>query len=99
MKTLITVAAILTLGLIATPSVAQTPLVIPVAPPQEPGWLGVIIARGDLREQIDATPILERPYRPLHIYGNTVRRSYYRGAPGPRVRDVAQGAGAFVVNR
>ena len=99
MKPLTTALAILTLGLSASTSFAQAPLIVPVAAHPEPGWLGVVIARGDLREQIEATPILDRPYRPLHVYGNTVRRNYYRGAPGPRVRDVAQGAGAIVVNR
>lgn len=38
-----------------------------------------IIAFGQLRQEIKATPILERPYyRPLHFYGNTVRRQYAR---------------------
>ena len=99
MKIPMTVAAIAILGLAASQSMAQAPIIIPVVAHQEPGWLGVVIARGELREQIEATPILDRPYRPLHVYGNTVRRNYYRGAPGPRVRDVAQGAGALVVNR
>ena len=99
MKSLTTALAILALGLSATTSYAQVPAIVPVAPHQEPGWLGAIIARGELREQIEATPILDRPYRPLHVYGNTIRRNYYRGAPGPRVRDVAQGTGAFIVNR
>ena len=48
---------------------------------QEPGWSNVIIARGEMRQQIEATPILERPYRPLHFYGNAVRRAHYRGSP------------------
>jgi hypothetical protein len=99
MKPLTAAIAILTLGLSASTSFAQAPAIVPVAAHQEPGWLGVIIARGELREQIEATPILDRPYRPLHVYGNTVRRNYYRGAPGPRVRDVGQGAGSLIVNR
>ena len=53
---------------------------------QEPGWSGVVIARGELREQIRSTPILERPYRPLHFYGNAVRRAHYRGSPLARPR-------------
>jgi len=99
MKMLMTAAAILTLGFCASASQAQAPAVVPAAAQPEPGWLGVVIARGELRDKIESTPILERPYRPLHIYGNTVRRNYYRGAPGPRVRDVAQGAGSLIVNR
>jgi hypothetical protein len=46
----------------------------------EPGRLGVVVARGELRKQIESTPILERPYRPLHFYGNAVRRAHYRGS-------------------
>jgi hypothetical protein len=38
-----------------------------------------IIARGENREQVHNTPILERPNRPLHVYGNTVRRRHHRG--------------------
>lgn len=37
-----------------------------------------IVARGQLRQEIKATPILERPNRPLHFYGNTVRRQHAR---------------------
>jgi hypothetical protein len=54
----------------------------------EPGWTNRIIKRGDDRVESRTTPILERPYRPLHFYGNTVRRTYYRGYPLPLPRDV-----------
>lgn len=57
-------------------------------PSEEPGWLPVVFARGALREEIDATPIELRPYRPLHFYGNTVRRLHYRGTPWPRFQEV-----------
>jgi hypothetical protein len=50
---------------------------------QEPGWSWQVIAVGPLREQIESTPIHQRPYRPLHFYGNTVRRQYYRGSAVP----------------
>lgn len=56
--------------------------------PNEPGWLPVVVATGDLRAQIDATPMEDRPYRPLHFYGNTVRRIHYRGTPIPRIGEV-----------
>jgi hypothetical protein len=49
----------------------------------EPGWLPVVVARGEQREQIQSLPIEDRPYRPLHFYGNTVRRMHYRGTPLP----------------
>ncbi len=61
------------------------------------GWLGFpqltrgqgpIIATGEQRRQIAATPILERPNRPLHVYGNTVRRRYHRRLQAPRNRAV-----------
>lgn len=48
-------------------------LLTSVAVAQESGRLP-IIARGELRQEIKSTPILERPNRPLHFYGNTVRR-------------------------
>ena len=37
-----------------------------------------VIATGKQREQIKATPITQRPYRPLHFYGNSVRRAHHR---------------------
>jgi hypothetical protein len=61
--------------------VAGLPLFAAASSAQEPGWSNVVIARGEMRQQIEATPILERPYRPLHFYGNTVRRAHYRGSP------------------
>ncbi len=54
----------------------------------EPGWSPVVIARGEYREQIKSLPMEQRPYRPLHFYGNTVRRIHYRGVPVPAPRDV-----------
>jgi hypothetical protein len=58
-------------------------LFVSTAHGQEPGRMGVVIARGELRQQIKATPIQDRPNRPLHFYGNTVRRAYQRGAARP----------------
>lgn len=49
----------------------------------EPGWSPVVIARGEFREQVRSLPIEQRPYRPLHFYGNTVRRLRHRGTPLP----------------
>lgn len=46
----------------------------------EPGWSARVIVTGEARAQIQATPIVYRPYRPLHFYGNTVRRRHYRSA-------------------
>ncbi len=64
---------------------------------KDPGWSGTVIARGAQREQIEAMDILDRPYRPLHFYGNTVRRQYYRGRSLPGVRDLARGSAAWVL--
>ncbi len=33
-----------------------------------------VVTFGETREQIKSTPVTDRPNRPLHIYGNTVRR-------------------------
>lgn len=43
---------------------------------------GPVIATGAQRQQIRATPILERENRPLHFYGNTVRRLHERQTNG-----------------
>ncbi|MCA9123738.1 MAG: hypothetical protein H6822_27810 [Planctomycetaceae bacterium] len=66
---------------------------------QEPGWWGVVIAPEAMRPQIQSTPITQRPYRPFHFYGNTVRRQYYRGTIIPAPRDVIRGGGALLRGR
>jgi hypothetical protein len=58
--------------------------------PQEPGWTRGVILFGEARAEKNATPILERDYRPLHFYGNTARRRYYRGSARPTVSDLRQ---------
>jgi hypothetical protein len=37
-----------------------------------------IVTFGAEREQIKSTPIEQRPYRPLHVYGNSIRRRHTR---------------------
>ncbi len=54
----------------------------------EPGWTNRVIMTGAERAHYKKIPIQFRPYRPLHVYGNMVRRRYYRGQTAPRVRDV-----------
>lgn len=54
----------------------------------EPNWSPIVIPQGIYRAQIKSMPIEQRPYRPLHFYGNTVRRSYYRGNPIVMPRDI-----------
>jgi hypothetical protein len=51
---------------------------------------------GQERQQMRATPILHRPYRPLHFYGNTVRRRHYRGRAIPRAGDLLRGSSLLV---
>lgn len=38
-----------------------------------------IITFGAERDQLKSIPIEQRPYRPLHVYGNAVRRRTSRG--------------------
>ncbi len=64
----------------------------------ETGWSPVVIARGEYRETVQATPIELRPNRPFHFYGNTVRRIHYRNRAVPRPRDLAA-AGLTLVTR
>ncbi len=54
----------------------------------EPGWSPIVLPTGEYREQIKSMPIELRPYRPLHFYGNTIRRNYYRGNAAPMPRDI-----------
>lgn len=65
----------------------------------EPKWQGNVIARGAERAKIESTPILERPYRPLHFYGNTVRRRHYRGTALPSARDLSGASSALLFDR
>jgi hypothetical protein len=64
----------------------------------ETGWLPVVVARGELKQEIESTPIVDRPNRPFHFYGNTVRRRYYRGGATPRAEEGVKG-GAALINR
>ena len=50
---------------------------------QEPGWSLAVVPMSPQAQQIRQQDILDRPYRPGHVYGNTVRRMHYRGHPLP----------------
>lgn len=63
---------------------------------REPGWRNEVIARGAERRRIRSMHIIHRPYRPLHFYGNSIRRSYYRGVLRPTSQDVRRGFGALM---
>jgi len=64
----------------ATTSFAADPLVLP-APNAVRG-----VPNRVQREAIREMPILERPYRFGHFYGNTVRRRHHRQMTGLRSR-------------
>ncbi|MFW6170109.1 MAG: hypothetical protein ACODAD_06440 [Planctomycetota bacterium] len=55
----------------------------------EPRWEGGVVRFGVERERIRNMHILDRPYRLFHVYGNTVRRMYYRGQLLPSLEDFA----------
>lgn len=61
----------------------------------ETGWSGAVMPMSAESQQIRQQPILERPNRPFHVYGNTVRRMHYRGNPLPMPRDFGGSAGAM----
>lgn len=50
---------------------------------QEPGWSMSVVPFSAEAREIRQLDILDRPYRPGHFYGNTVRRMHYRGQPLP----------------
>jgi hypothetical protein len=54
---------------------------------REPGWSGPSRLQGTAKASNKATPILERSYRPLHVYGNMTRRHHFRGTVIPSHRD------------
>ena len=74
-------------------------IVAATAAAQEPSWSGRIITFGDTRAAIESTPIIHRSYRPMHFYGNTVRRRYYRGTAVPSPRDFAAGSATLFRGR
>ncbi|MEM6688724.1 MAG: hypothetical protein AAF664_04805 [Planctomycetota bacterium] len=59
--------------------IASSTLRVEAAQNASPGYSPVVLPRGDYRDQIQSMPVHKRPYRPLHFYGNTVRRMHYRG--------------------
>ncbi len=66
-------------SVVAEPASAQT------------GFYPYVIARPQDRAKIRATPIEKRPYRPLHFYGNTVRRNHYGTNAAAQLRRIVVG--------
>jgi len=54
---------------------------------REPGWSGPALLGPEEKEANKTVPILERSYRPGHVYGNMVRRHHYRDTVIPSHRD------------
>lgn len=54
---------------------------------REPGWTGPALMGPAEKEANNEKPMLERPYRPGHIYGNMTRRHHYRDTIIPSHRD------------
>jgi len=65
----------------------------------EPSWYPYVVARGADRVAIQNTPMHQRPYRPMHFYGNAVRRNFHRGTLAPMPRDLARTAGNILLRR
>lgn len=66
---------------------------------QQPEWTGRVLKVGIDRQYTDSVDILERPYRPFHFYGNTVRRMHYRGFPLPLPVDFFMSGYAMMYER
>jgi hypothetical protein len=66
---------------------------------REPGWSGPSRLSGPAKAENKSTPILERAYRPLHIYGNMTRRHHYRGTVIPSHRDRTEMLQALVTKQ
>ena len=62
---------------------------------EEPRWNSQVFMRAAKKAENDAIPILERDYRPLHVYGNMQRRHHYRGTVIPSHRDRTDMRDAF----
>jgi hypothetical protein len=61
----------------------------------EPGWTSRALVPVEEQAVRQATPLVDRPYRPLHFYGNTVRRIHYHGRVRPTLPEVRQGMHAW----
>ncbi|MDZ4847722.1 MAG: hypothetical protein SGI77_00370 [Pirellulaceae bacterium] len=64
--------------------------------PGEPEWAGKTFLRGEEKAIKDTTPILEREYRPMHVYGNMQRRHHYRDTVIPSHQDRTDMRKAFM---
>lgn len=72
------------LPLIVIAFTLPTDVAVAASAARQTGFDPRIVTFGEAREDIKSTPIEKRPYRPLHVYGNTVRRRHYREAAPSR---------------
>jgi hypothetical protein len=70
--------------LVATSLILPIDIAAAASAARQTGFDPRVVAFGEAREEIKSTPIEQRPYRPLHVYGNTVRRRHYRGPSQPQ---------------
>jgi hypothetical protein len=81
-------AVLMMLTSIAIGSIAQAkPRLNAPRVKREPGWSGPSRLNGPAKAANKDIPILERSYRPFHVYGNMTRRHHYRGTVIPSHRD------------
>jgi len=73
---MVTIRSLLLLPIAVAALSITVPEPAPAASPT--GFDPRVITFGAEREQIKNTPIEKRPYRPLHVYGNSVRRRHGR---------------------
>lgn len=59
-------------------AVALAASLLDVAPAGANGFDPRVITFGEARDEIKNKPMTERPNRPLHVYGNSVRRRAQR---------------------
>ena len=62
--------------------------VAPAAPAPGAGFDPRVVTFGSDRDQIKSIPIEKRPNRPLHVYGNSIRRRHDRAMQSPPRGDV-----------
>ena len=70
--------------------IALVPWLASPSQAQQRNWYPYVIARGSDRDIIRNTPVHERPFRPMHFYGNTQRRIYYRNTSPAVPRNFAR---------
>jgi len=76
------------LRILLVPAVFATVAAAAVAPAAAAEFDPRVVTFGSERDQIKSTPIEKRPNRPLHVYGNSVRRRHDRAMQSPPRGDV-----------